>query len=136
MKAYSQDLRKRIVQAVETTGNQTQVALTFKVSRSTVRRLLKLEIIDPDLKPQPLPGRDPKVTSQDYGILTALLQAQNDLTLQELCQHFSIHYGLNLSISTMSRLLKKVGWTRKKRVWQPPNVMKNTELNSKPNSLV
>ncbi len=134
MKAFSQDLRKRIVQAVKATSNQTQVAITFQVSRSTVKRLLKLQAIDPDLKSQPIPGRNAKITSQHYGVLITLLQAQNDLTLQDLCQYCLIHFGQNISVSSMSRLLKKLGWTRKKRVWQPSSAMKNTEPNSRPTS--
>jgi len=82
MKAFSQDLRKRIVQAVKTTGNQTQVALTFQVSPSTVQRLLKLELVDPELKPQTIPGRTAKVDPQHYSVFTTLLETKNDLTLQ------------------------------------------------------
>lgn len=134
MKAYSQDLRKRIVQAVETnpTHNQSQVARTFQVSRSTVRRLLKLEAKDPDLKARTSPGRRPKLAAQDYGAVIALLEAQNDLTLQDLCQHWSQHHDQSLSVATVSRLLKRLGWTRKKRLWQPPSGMKNNEPSSRP----
>jgi transposase len=62
MQAYSQDLRKRIVQAVKTTGNQTQVAVTFQVSRSTVKRMLKLEQLDPNLTPKKRPGRQSEIS--------------------------------------------------------------------------
>lgn len=57
MDAYSQDLRKKIVGAVKATGNQTQGAALFRVSRSTVRHYLKLEAFDPDLTPKKRPGR-------------------------------------------------------------------------------
>ena len=132
MKAYSQDLRKRIVKAVETTGNQTQVALTFQVSRSTVRRLLKLELTDPTLASLPRPGRQTEIAPENYPAVIAILQAQNDLTLQQVCELWADQYHQELSVATMSRLLKRLNWTRKKRIWQPLNVMSKSETSSKP----
>lgn len=136
MNAFSQDLRKRIVKAVETTGNQTQVAITFQVSRSTVRRLLKLEQVDPTLAAKPRPGRQTEIVPENYPKVLALLEAQNDLTLHQLCQLYNEHYHQLVSVATMSRLLKRLGWSRKKRVWQPPSATVNKEPNSKPLSPV
>jgi transposase len=135
MTAYSQDLRKRIVKAVETTGNQTQVAITFQVSRSTVRRLLKLERVDPTLAAKPHPGRQTEIAPENYPALIALLQEQNDLTLAQLRQLWHEQYHQLVSVATMSRLLKRLGWTRKKRAWQPPNAINNTAMSSKSNKL-
>ncbi len=139
MKAFSQDLRKRIVQAVQTTGNQSQVARTFQVSRSTVRRLLKLEAQDPELAPKPRPGRQAAIAAQHYAAVLAIVQAHNDLTLQQLAhlwaQQSQSQPGQSLSISTLSRLLKRLGWTRKKRVWQPPSATPSSALSSRPASL-
>ena len=78
MNAYSQNLRKRIVKAVETSGNQTQVAITFHFSRSTIRRMLKLEKVDPSLADKPIPGRHPEIAAQNYPAVMALLQERND----------------------------------------------------------
>ena len=132
MEAYSKDLRKRIVQAVKTTGNQTQVAITFQVSRSTVRRYLKLEKHDTELTPKKRPGRQRGIPAENHSRVTAFLEAKNDLTLDELAQLYHQHYHLKLHKSTFSRLLGRLGWTRKKRVWQPPNVMNKPALSSKP----
>jgi transposase len=130
MEAFSQDLRKRIVRAVKTTGNQTQVAITFQVSRSTVRRLLKLEQLDPDLAPKKRPGRQGDIAPQDYPAVIALLEAKNDLTLQELTQLWDAQHHQKLSTATFSRLLGRLGWSRKKRVWQPPNATSKPEKSS------
>ena len=135
MNAYSQDLRKRIIKAVETTGNQTQVATTFQVSRSTVRRLLILEKVDPNLAAKPRPGRQTEIAPENYPALINLLQEHNDSTLAQLCLLWDEHYHQLVSVATMSRLLKRLGWTRKKRVWQPPNAINNTAMSSKPTKL-
>ena len=132
MEAYSQDLRKRIVAAVKTTGNQTQVAITFQVSRSTVKRLVKLAQLDPDLAPKDRPGRGSDIPAEYHYRVFAFLEAKNDLTLGELAQLWQEHYHHKLSISTFSRLLARAGWTRKKRVWQPPNAMNKSGMSSKP----
>ena len=116
MQAYSEDLRKRIVQAVKITGNQTQVAITFQVSRSTVRRLLKLEQLDPDLAPKKRPGRQTQIPPQKYPKVLAFLQDKNDLTLDQLRELWNQKYHQNLSKSTFSRLLDRLDWSRKKRV--------------------
>ena len=132
MQAYSQDLRKRIVQAVKITYNQTQVAITFQVSRSTVKRYLKLEKLDQALTPKKRPGRHRGIAAENFSHVIAFLEAKNDLTLAELAQLWQEHYQQKLSISTFSRLLAQAGWTRKKRVWQPPNATNKPEMSSKP----
>jgi len=131
MNAYSQDLRQRIIKAVELTGNQTQVAITFQVSRSTVRRLLKLEKVDPTLTAKPRPGRQTEIAAENYPAVIAFLQEHNDLTLAQLGQLWEEHYHQKVSVATMSRLLKRLGWTRKKRVWQPPSETSKHETSSK-----
>lgn len=136
MNAYSQDLRKRIVKAVETSGNQTQVAITFQVSRSTVRRLLKLEKVDPTLAAKPRPGRQTEIALENYPALISLLQEHNDLTLAQLCQLWEQLHQQKVSVATMSRLLKRLGWTRKKRVWQPPNAINKSEGSSRPTKVI
>src|SRR5215218_1275066 len=132
MQAYSQDLRKRIVQAVKTTGNQTQVAFTFQVSRSTVKRYIKLAELDQALAPKKRLGRHRGIPAENFPHVIAFLEAKNDLTLDELAQLWQEHYHQKLSISNFSRLLAQAGWTRKKRVWQPPNAMNKPATSSKP----
>ena len=127
MKAYSQDLRIRIVEAVQQTHNQSQVATTFKVSRSTVVRLLKLHAQDPNLPSKTSPGRSTEIASQDYPALLSLVAAKPDTTLDQLAHKWAEGGGERVSTSTLSRLLRRLGWTRKKRVWQPPSENLNKE---------
>ena len=41
MKAYSQDLRQRVLRAIDQGKNQAEVAETFAISIPTIRRYLK-----------------------------------------------------------------------------------------------
>src|SRR5262249_1851862 len=44
-----------------------------------------------------------------------LVEAQSDATLEELCEQLSQQRGLKVSRPTMSRLLTRLGWPRKKK---------------------
>jgi transposase len=126
MKAYSQDLRQRIVKTAEQTDNKTQTAQTFQVSVSTVKRLVKLKAATGELNPTPLPGRPTGIKGEEYPAFIAQLSEHNDKTLQEHAQLWADKFGVTLSISTLSRTIAKLGWSRKKRVWQPPSVTSNS----------
>jgi transposase len=43
------------------------------------------------------------------------LRAQPDLTLEQHCQQWQTGQGVAVSVATLSRTLKRAGWTRKKR---------------------
>src|SRR5215471_19899979 len=49
--------------------------------------------------------------------LVAQLQAHNDLGLEDQCRVFEQSHGVRVSTATMSRAIKRIGWTRKKRHW-------------------
>src|SRR3954454_10769457 len=116
MKAYSQDLRQRIVDTVEQTDNKTQTAQTFQVSVSTVKRLIKLKATTGVLDPKPLPGRPTNIKEEQYPALIAQLSENKDKTLQEHAQLWADKTGVVVSKSTFSRTFAKLGWSRKKRV--------------------
>jgi transposase len=59
--------------------------------------------------------------------LAAQLQAHDDLGLEEQCRLWEQSHGVRVSTSTMSRAIKRIGWTRKKRHWVPVNVVKKSE---------
>jgi transposase len=59
MCAYSPDLRAKIVAAVDRTTNKHEVARTFGVSVSSVKRYVKQWQEEGSLDPKPHPGRPP-----------------------------------------------------------------------------
>jgi transposase len=116
MKAYSIDLRHRIVAAVQAGDAKSAVARRFCVERSTVRRYLRQWEQTGSLVPRPIPGDTPAIAPAQYPALLAQLTALPDATLAAHCERWEQEQGVRVSLSTMSRAQRRVGWTRKKRV--------------------
>lgn len=59
MRAYSSDLRERIVNALERGMSRREVVTTFGISLGTIKRLVAGRRAAQDLTPQSPPGRPP-----------------------------------------------------------------------------
>lgn len=114
MKAYSPDLRQRIVAAVHAGDPKAAVARRFCVERSTVRRYVRQWERTGSLAAKPIPGATPAIAPAQYPALLAQLHALPDATLEAHCDRWAREQGVRVSISTMSRAQRRAGWTRKK----------------------
>ncbi len=114
MKAYSTDLRQRIVAAVAAGEAKAAVARRFCVERSTVRRYIQQWERTGSLAAKPIPGDTPAIPPARYPALLALVRAMPDATLAQHCDRWEREQGMTVSISTMSRAQRRAGWTRKK----------------------
>ncbi len=124
MNAYSVDLRQRVLDALEGGMSRAQVVETFQVSLPTIKRYLKLRRDTGEIAPKPSPGRPPKISPQQHGALEAQLREQDTATLTEHVRLWRTRQGVSLSISAMSRAIKRLGWTRKKGRWVPVSEMR------------
>lgn len=114
-KAYSDDLRARIVRAVEDEGmSQVQVAARFAVGLASVKRYLHQWRTTGDLTPRPRPGRPRAIPRTAQDRLVALLAADPDATLAMYCARWEAETGVAVSASTLCRAQQRVGWTVKK----------------------
>src|SRR5579859_1940666 len=115
MKAYSQDLRQRVLKAIDAGQSQAEVAETFTVSVSTIKRYLKQRRETGHVEPKTIPGRPALkgVVLQTH--LLAQLEAHPDARREEHCQMFEATYGLKVSTASISRARMALGWTRKKK---------------------
>src|SRR5579885_3675774 len=86
MKAYSQDLRLRIVQSVDAGQSKAAVARRFAVGLTTVKRYLAQRDAEGHVLPRTSPGRPARIRPGDYADLTAQVQAYSDATLAEHAQ--------------------------------------------------
>src|SRR5690242_17659403 len=111
MRAYSNDLRERIVAAVER-GDQSlrQLARLFAVSLSCIVRLLQRQRQTGSVQPKPHKGPRPKLMAHDQARLLDLVRQQPDATLKELRDRL----GVPCCLMTISRALQRHGLTRKK----------------------
>lgn len=122
MKAYSTDLRERVIGAVKQGMPQTEIAKVFAISLSSIKRYLKQWRESATLESKPIPGRPSKKLVPLQADLSQMLMAAPDATLEQHCQTWEQMHGIKVSISTMSRAIKRLGWTRKKRHWEQVNV--------------
>ena len=114
MKAYSEDLRERVVRAVVIGTPRDEVAATFGVSSATITRWLRLKRETGGLAPKPVPGPVAVKTEAVMAALSERLVEQADATLDEQCAWWRGVSGLSVSTATMSRALARLGRTRKK----------------------
>ena len=114
MKAYSEDLRERVVAAVERGTRRSEVVGTFAVSLPTIKRWLKQRRETGALAPKPIPG--PPALKRDALLeaLPARLAEHADATLEQHCSWWRERSGGEVSTATMSRAITALAWTRKK----------------------
>lgn len=116
MKAYSLDLRRKIVEAyLGGQGSMQQMAEQFNVARSFVQKLVKRYQDEGTLEAKPRGGNvAPKLAPEHWPVVQELVEADNDATLAELCQRVEERTGVRISISVLCRLLQKLELPRKK----------------------
>jgi transposase len=117
MDAYSLDLRKKIVEAKERGMPTVEVAKTFGVGVSTVKRYAATAREGRPLAPKKHPGSKPKIDEGARRLLEADLEERPAATLPERCEFLRRVCGVSVSDSTVSRMLKRMGWSRKKDRW-------------------
>ena len=117
MKAYSIDLRQKIVDAYnEGNISQRQLAKQFRVALSFIEKLLKQHretgSIAPKVRTQQTPT---KLNSEQLAVLQQLVEANNDATLEELRQQLRQKTVVLIGRSTVDRMVKKLNLTVKKK---------------------
>lgn len=115
MKAYSYDLRQHVLRAVDQGRPQAEIVNTFAISLTTLKRYLKRRRETGDVRPKPIPGRPAKKRSALQAGLKKQLEAHPDSTLEQHCLLWEAEYGMKVSSTTMSRAIRRLDWTRKKK---------------------
>jgi transposase len=114
MKAYSKDLRQKIVDAIERGMPKAQAARTFGVGISTVKRYATKAQRGEPLEPGKAPGKRPKIDERVSKLLKEDLKERPFVTLSERCEYVEAISGISVSRSTMCRSIARIGSTRKK----------------------
>lgn len=114
MRAYSLDLRHRIIAALEAGQTVAEVALRFAVSPRTVRRYRQQWREEGSVIARTSPGRPPLIPPDQHAALTALVLATPDATLTDYCQQWAAATDISVSAATMCRTLQQLELTRKK----------------------
>ena len=117
MRAYSTDLKERLVRAVAAGQPMREAARRFGVAVTTVKRAVVQARETGSLERRPIPGCPRRIGKDQEAILLARLQAAPDATVLEHCAWWaeqSGHQGQELSEATMWRAIRRLGWTHKK----------------------
>jgi transposase len=116
MKAYSQDLRERVIAAVEAgQHSHREIAATFAVSKSTLDKWLKRWRDTGSVAALPFAGGRERVLKACAAVIRAEVHQQADVTLDELCERVTAQTKVTASRSMMSRELQLLALPRKKR---------------------
>lgn len=116
MKAYSIDLRQKIIDVYENEEiSQRQLAKRFRVALSFIVKLIKQYRETGEIAPKPFRGGVKlKLTPEQLESLADLIEHNNDATLEELCQLLQEKTGVTVSRATMGRMTQRLKLTVKK----------------------
>ena len=116
MKAYSKDLRQKIVDAIERGMPKAQAARTFGVEISTVKRYATKAQRGESLEQGKAPGKAPKIDERVGKLLQADLEERPFATLRERCECVeALNAWCELPVRSLS------GRCPHSRVGLPPN---------------
>jgi transposase len=121
MKAYSEDLRQKVVEAVEAVEgrgtSKSEAARLFGISLSSVKRYTRLASRGKPLTPRKGGGRPPIADDATRKLLEEDVRTRPSATIRERRRFLEKVAGKNLSEPTLRRLMKRMGFSRKKGLW-------------------
>ena len=121
MKAYSEDLRRKVVEALEERGmGNSEAARTFGMSLSSVKRYVAKARRGDTLSPRKHPGPRPKLDERARRLLEADVEQRPAASLRERGRFLERVAGVRVSESTLSRLLRRMGFVPKEGRWVRP----------------
>lgn len=111
---YSIDLRERVLQAIDAGMSKMTAHRTFRVSRPTIDGWLALRAQTGSLAPRR--PHHTRVRQLEGAAFEAFVVRHAHATLSEMAAAWQQETGALLSTMEFSRALRRLGWSRKKRV--------------------
>jgi transposase len=121
--AYSDDLREKVVAALDRGEKKSQVSRMFEVSRDTIDRWLKRRECMGNVKASRGYQRGHSHCIKDWNDFRSFAEKHGDKTQTEMAQ---LWQG-DISERTIARALAHIGWSRKKRLTATENGMQPNE---------
>jgi transposase len=113
-RAYSLDLRERLLQARDAGLAPVEIERLLGISRRTQRRWVQQRRSTGELAPRHGSGRPPKIAPAALPALEAQVLAAPDATLAEHCARWEATTGVAVATVTMSRYLRRLRLSLKK----------------------
>jgi transposase len=118
MDAYSEDLRRKIVKALQQRRmTKSEAARAFGVSLSSVKRYAKAVSEGRSLSPGKAPGKKPLLDEKARKLLEADVRERPFARLADRQEYLKKVAGVSVSEATLSRVICKMGFGRKKGRW-------------------
>jgi transposase len=117
MRAYSKDLRVKVLDAVDRGMPRAEVAKIFGISLPSIKRWLKRRRETGEVGAKVPTGPPAVKGAMLKEWLPAHLRSNPDLTLEEHCEVFEEDMGVKVSTATISRKISHLpggGWPIKK----------------------
>jgi transposase len=132
--AYSQDLRNRVIDAVEKEGmSRRAAARRFGVCESAAVKWLQRYATTGHREPVGTGGHRPSTLKPHRDFVMAALKDKPDITLEGLGQRLLAERGVKADTGMLSRFLRREGITHKKRRWWRANRIVPTSAAAAPN---
>jgi transposase len=115
MKAYSRDLRVRVLDALDGGMRRREVVRMFGASSPSITRWRRRRRETGSLAPSARPGPPGPLRAALRAGLPARLAAHPDATLEQHATWWEAEHGVRPSHAALSRVIvHDLGWTRKK----------------------
>ncbi len=136
MKPHSIEFRQKIIEVYEQENISIRnLAQRFCVAKSFIQKLLKQYKETGDIHPRPQGGSpEPKLKEEQLIDLIEIIEANNDATLEELCELLEEKIQVRVSRATMGRTIQKLSYSVKKRR-DPASAKDARECSPRQNSL-
>ena len=132
-KSYSEDLRVKVVAAIDGGMSKMAAHKTFGISRSTIDDWLRQREDVGHVRPLPPVRCGPVGALADLPALEEFASRHKGATLEQMSQAWHKETGRKLSRNTFSLALGKIEWTHKKRAGSTVSA-RNTRGSSSGNS--
>ena len=121
-RAYSQDLRDRVIDAVAGEGlSRRAAAQRFGISAAAAIKWLQRFQRTGERGSAGTGGHRPSKVQPHRAWVLAVLAAQPDITLAALAARLLTERGVQVDTGMLSRFFKGEGISFKKKVWRPPS---------------
>jgi len=108
MRPYSQDLRDRVLRALQRKESPAKIAKRLEVSRGWIYQVRKRWLKDGRPSSLRVGGYRCSRLAGMAGSLTAWIEAEPDLTLSQMCARLAEKEGIHITVPGLWYWLKKV----------------------------
>ena len=113
MKAYSEDLRERVIRAWQGGKTQDWISTTYRVSTGSIKRYIARYKLTGKVGASVQRRAEPRISAQYEPQLRAMVAREPLAKLDWYCEEWTRETGILVSIKTMSRMLVRLGLRQK-----------------------